>query len=143
MPAADNEKKIDPEGLSTMPSGVGEVHDSNALAYDEVFGDITVGWIGPSVLMMKIRIGLGILAIPASFDELGLIPGIILLCFVGAMTTWTGWVIGVFKLRHREVYGIDDAIQLMFGRIARETFGVIFCVSSAPSVASPGLHGSG
>ncbi|RMJ16815.1 hypothetical protein CDV36_003560 [Fusarium kuroshium] len=131
-----NEKKSDPEGLSTMPSHVGEVHDSNDIVHDAVFGHISedgpdyrnVGWIGSSILMMKIQIGLGVLALPAAFDSVGLIPGVILLCLVGVIVTWTGWVVGTFKLRHPEVYGVDDAMQLMFGRVAREAFGFIFCL---------------
>lgn len=78
--------------------------------------------------MMKSQVGLGILSIPAAFDVLGLIPGIICLCFVAAMTTWSGWVIGDFKLRHAEVYSIDDAGAMMFGRFGREFFGTALCI---------------
>ncbi|WAO95693.1 Aa-trans domain-containing protein [Fusarium falciforme] len=134
--SALNEIKTDPEGLSTMPSQGGDVHDSNEIVHDAVFGEISddgpdyrnVGWIGSSVLMMKIQIGLGVLALPAAFNDVGLIPGVILLSFIGGIVTWTAWVVGVFKLRHREVYGIDDAVQLMFGRVASEAFGFIFCL---------------
>ncbi|KAM0413577.1 hypothetical protein ACHAPT_013644, partial [Fusarium lateritium] len=77
---------------------------------------------------MKIQIGLGVLALPDAFNDVGLIARVILLSFVGGIATWTAWVVGIFKLRHREVYGIDDAVQLMFGRVAREAFGFIFCL---------------
>ncbi|EFZ02428.2 Amino acid transporter, transmembrane [Metarhizium robertsii ARSEF 23] len=112
-------------------------------------------------LMMKTQIGLGVLSIPSVFDTVGLIPGVILLLvigtittwsaymigytawttglipgvilllFVGTVTTWSAYMIGVFKLRHRQVYGIDDAGGLIFGRIGREVFGVAFTLFSS------------
>lgn len=87
-----------------------------------------LGWIGGAGLMTKSSIGLGVLSIPTVFDTLGLIPGIICLIAVGTIITWSGYVVGVFKLRHPEVYGIDDAGYLMFGRWGREVFGAAFCL---------------
>lgn len=78
--------------------------------------------------MMKTQIGLGVLSIPAAFDALGLVPGAICLCAIAVITTWSDYVIGTFKLRHREVYGIDDAGGLMFGRLGKEVFGAVFCL---------------
>lgn len=78
--------------------------------------------------MMKTQIGLGVLSIPVAFDALGLIPGVIVLCLIAAITTWSDYIIGVFKLRHREVYGIDDAGQLMFGKIGKYFLGFTFCL---------------
>jgi amino acid permease len=78
--------------------------------------------------MMKSQIGLGVLSIPTAFDTLGLIPGILCLLAVAVITTWSDYMIGVFKLHHRAVYGIDDAGALMFGRIGREVLGIAFCL---------------
>ncbi|KAJ0337241.1 hypothetical protein COL922a_006964, partial [Colletotrichum nupharicola] len=91
--------------------------------HDAVFGDMSkdgpnyrdVGWYGTSCLMMKTQIGLGVLSFPAVFDTLGLIPGAIVLCTVAGITTWSNYIVGVFKVNHRSVYGVDDAGQLMFG----------------------------
>jgi len=68
--------------------------------------------------MMKTQIGLGVLSIPSVFDVLGMIPGIICLMTIAVITTWSDYMVGVFKLKHRSVYGIDDAGYLMFGRVA-------------------------
>ncbi|KAE8373869.1 transmembrane amino acid transporter protein-domain-containing protein [Aspergillus bertholletiae] len=103
---------------------------------DAVFGEITeegpnyrnVGWLGTSALMMKTQIGLGVLSIPLAFDTLGLIPGVIILCVIAAITTWSDYIVGVFKLRHRQVYGIDDAGALMFGSAGRIILGGAFCL---------------
>ncbi|CAG8031412.1 unnamed protein product [Penicillium olsonii] len=109
---------------------------SEAATQDVVFGEITeggpnyrnVGFPGTVILMMKTQIGLGVLSIPTAFDSLGIVPGVICLCVIAAVTTWSDYVIGAFKLNHREVYGIDDAAGLMFGSIGRGVLSVIFCL---------------
>lgn len=104
---------------------------------DEVFGKIaeeggpnyrSVGWIGTVILMLKTQIGLGVLSIPSVFDTLGLVPGIICLLFIAFLTGWSAWVIGDFKLRHPEVYSIDDVGQLLFGKPGRIIVGIIYCL---------------
>ncbi|WKT53900.1 hypothetical protein QSH57_004484 [Fusarium oxysporum f. sp. vasinfectum] len=130
----DTKDKQDVEGLAVTPSHVGEVVDDPASAHDAVFGVIQedgpnyrdVGWLGTSALMMKTQIGLGVLSIPSAFDVLGMIPGIICLIMIGSTVTWSNYIVGAFKLRHREVYGIDDAAALMFGPIGRHIFAVGF-----------------
>lgn len=77
---------------------------------------------------MKTQIGLGVLSIPLAFDTLGLIPGVIVLCAIATITTWSDYIVGVFKLAHREVYGIDDTGALMFGYPGRVIFGGAFCL---------------
>ena len=91
--------------------------------------------------MMKTQLGLGILSIPSVFDTLGMIPGLICLCVVAAITTWSDYIVGTFKLRHREVYGIDDAGGLMFGKVGREIFGFAFglCKSTVLVVTTSSL----
>lgn len=76
--------------------------------------------------MTKSMIGIGVLSIPIAFDTLGIVPGVIVLCTIAAITTWSDYIVGVFKLRHPEVYGIDDAGFLMFGLPGRILFGGAF-----------------
>ncbi|CAG9983547.1 unnamed protein product [Clonostachys byssicola] len=102
--------------------------------YDPVFGEITedgpnyrnVGWLGTSALMIKAQIGLGVLSIPQAFDVLGIVPGVICLSMVAAITTWSDYIVGVFKLRHPEIYGIDDVGWMIFGRIGKEVLAAGF-----------------
>ncbi|KAI0975085.1 putative amino acid transporter [Xylaria arbuscula] len=104
--------------------------------HDDVFGEIgrggpnyrNVGWIGTVVLMMKSQIGLGVLSIPAAFDVLGLIPGVIILVSIAVITGWSNYMVGVFKILHPGVYSIDDAGGMMFGRAGRWFFTVAFCL---------------
>ncbi|OQE42204.1 hypothetical protein PENCOP_c004G08091 [Penicillium coprophilum] len=122
--------------MTHVPSQPGEILKGDNVTHDAVFGLVTedgpnyrdVSWLGTVALMMKTQIGLGVLSIPSIFDTLGMIPGVILLCIVAAIATWTSYIVGVFKIRHPEVYGIDDAGGLMFGRIGREVFGLGFCL---------------
>ncbi|KAE8381831.1 transmembrane amino acid transporter protein-domain-containing protein [Aspergillus bertholletiae] len=126
----------DPEAILEDPSGVEPVLLGKQGAHDAVFGELTesgpnyrnVGWLGTTALMMKTQIGLGILSMPSIFDTLGIIPGIILLLAVSSVTTWSDWMVGVFKQRHPEVYGIDDVGRLLFGRLGYEVFGAAFCL---------------
>lgn len=84
--------------------------------------------MGSSVLMMKSQIGIGVLSIPVAFDALGIVPGVICLLAIGGITTWSDYIIGVFKLRHPEVYGIDDVGHLLFGKTGRVVLGAAFCL---------------
>jgi amino acid permease len=70
--------------------------------------------------MLKSQIGIGVLSIPSAFDVLGMIPGVICLLFIATVATWSGYIVGPFKLRHPHVYGLDDAGLMIAGPIARE-----------------------
>lgn len=91
--------------------------------------------------MMKTQIGLGVLSIPAVLDALGMVPGVICLIIIGIITTWSDYMVGVFKLRHRSVYSIDDVGDMLFGRVGRIVFGTSFvlCECSLPPNHTRGL----
>ena len=101
---------------------------------DDVFGEISeggpnyrdVGVFGTSVLMMKTQIGLGVLSIPLNFDTLGMIPGVICLLVIGGITTWSDYMVGVFKINHPTVYGIDDVGELIAGKTGRYIMATVF-----------------
>ncbi|GAA5913732.1 hypothetical protein JCM6882_002328 [Rhodosporidiobolus microsporus] len=112
--------------------------------HDDVFGDQgkgainyrSVGWVGTAVILLKSQLGTGILSIPSTFRVLGIIPGLICMLVIAAMTTWTGLVSGRFKLRHPEVYSINDAGTLMFGAAGGEIAGALTWLYQALSVGS-------
>lgn len=78
--------------------------------------------------MMKTQIGLGVLAIPSALDTLGMVPGLICLLAFAMITTWSGYVVGTFKLQHREVYSLDDAGAIMLGLPGRAILAASFCL---------------
>lgn len=86
-----------------------------------------MGFTGTVILMLKTQLGIGVLSIPAAFNVLGMVPGVICLCAVAIITTWTNYVVGTFKIRHPEVYGIDDAGGLIFGKVGRVVLATAFC----------------
>ncbi|RMJ17037.1 hypothetical protein CDV36_003292 [Fusarium kuroshium] len=45
---------------------------------------------------------------------------------VADITTWSDYIVGVFKLRHPEIYGIDDVGAMLFGRVGREILAAGF-----------------
>lgn len=139
------------EATIDAPSHLGEVLPVKESHFDPVFGETNdigpnyrnvrvqlypfhyhisnwyqLGWVGTIVLMVKAQVGLGVLSVPAVFDSVGMIPGVLLICAVAGIATWTSYMVGMFKLNHREVYGIDDAGGLMFGKIGREVFAAAF-----------------
>jgi hypothetical protein len=69
----------------------------------------------------------GMLSLPSSLAVVGLIPGIILIVFLGAFGLFTAWILIQFKLRHPEVHNMGDAGFLLGGPPLREllSFGTI------------------
>ena len=85
-----------------------------------------VSTLGAAVLIAKSQMGLGILGIPQTFQSLGFVPGLISLVALCALSTWTGFIVGKFRLRHPSVYSIGDAAEMMFGTMGREIMGGAF-----------------
>ncbi|KAJ5817469.1 transmembrane amino acid transporter [Penicillium robsamsonii] len=129
----DNMKTKDPESSDRPPSPPASFRDATT---DAVFGDITengpnyrgLGWFATTILMTKTMIGLGVLSIPAAFDVLGIIPGVLCLLAVATITIWSMFVVGSFKLNHPEVYAIDDVGYKLFGVTGRVLFGTTFWI---------------
>ncbi|CAG8948562.1 unnamed protein product [Penicillium salamii] len=84
--------------------------------------------------MTKTMIGLGVLSIPAAFDVLGIIPGVLCLLAIATITIWSMFVVGTFKLNHPEVYAIDDVGHKLFGVTGRAIFGATFCICENPYI---------
>lgn len=137
-----------PEDILSAESQAGELSFSEPIQDDAVFGEIREGdtnyrnvrslvmcvkarstdmskvsCIGTVALMLKVQIGLGVLTIPSCFDILGIVPGIIVLLAIAVTTTWSNWMVGVFKIRHRDVYGIGDVGKMLLGCVGYELFG--------------------
>lgn len=91
--------------------------------------------------MLKSMIGLGVLSIPSTFDSLGIIPGVICLCTIAVITTWSDYMVGAFKISHPSVYNIDDVGRLIFGRIGREVMYGAFVLCQCHLSCFIWLHG--
>jgi hypothetical protein len=111
------EKNDKTERNSTSPdarelSG-GDYHDEQSIGQElpgDVFGredehDIkykTLSWPIVAVLMITEIISNGMLSLPSSLAAVGVVPGVIVIFFLGAFATYTAWALIQFKLRHPE-----------------------------------------
>lgn len=69
----------------------------------------------------------GMLSLPYALAVVGLVPGVIIIAFLGIWATYTSWLLVNFKLRHPEVHTMGDAGMIVFGPLGREilAFGTI------------------
>ncbi|USP76598.1 hypothetical protein yc1106_03872 [Curvularia clavata] len=99
---------------------------------DDVFGNEegaevqykTCKWWNVGILMLAENVSLGVLALPQALAILGIIPGMLCICLLGIIATYTGYLIGEFKLVHPSVQSYADCGQLMSGRVAYEAIAV-------------------
>jgi amino acid permease len=76
------------------------------------------------ILMLAENVSLGVLALPQALAILGLVPGILCIISLGIIATYTGWIIGEFKLAHPGVHTFADCGELLAGPIGREVMAV-------------------
>ncbi|KAJ5462170.1 hypothetical protein N7530_010375 [Penicillium desertorum] len=74
-------------------------------------------------VMIAQNISLGILSLPSAVATLGIAPAIIILLGLSAISWYTAFVIGQFKLRYPQIHSMADAGELLMGRIGRELLG--------------------
>ncbi|KAJ5579830.1 uncharacterized protein N7459_005815 [Penicillium hispanicum] len=75
-------------------------------------------------VMIAENVSVGILSLPSAVATLGMVPAAIMIIFISALSWYTGYVIGQFKLRHPEIHSMGDAGELLMGRFGRELLGL-------------------
>ena len=88
------------------------------------------------MIMLAHTISLGILALPSVLAAIGFIPGLLLIFLLGLLATWTGDLIGKFKLAYPAVQHMADAGEVMWGPWGREVLGaaqILFLIFSMAS----------
>lgn len=91
----------------------------------------TLAWPMVAVLMIAEIVSNGMLSLPSSLAVVGIVPGIVLIVFLGIFATYTSWLLVLFKMQHPEVHTMGDAGYILFGPIGREVlaFGtVVFAI---------------
>ncbi|KAK8045829.1 hypothetical protein PG996_013893 [Apiospora saccharicola] len=86
----------------------GEIHPTGPATVNDVFGseeghDIkykTLHWPMVAVLMITEIVSNGMLSLPSSLAAVGIVPGIVVIMFLGCFATYTAWALIQFKLRH-------------------------------------------
>ncbi|KAF2641611.1 amino acid transporter [Massarina eburnea CBS 473.64] len=144
VPAASSERSYRPSQENQIPNGSledvekqtrstsddGEQRDSRVIKEDP-FGDEenaevkyrTLRWWQAAFIMIAETISLGILSLPSALAAVGMVPGIIMLLGLGAIATYTGYVLGQFKLAYPHVHNIADAGEILLGPVGREIGG--------------------
>ncbi|KAM0542877.1 hypothetical protein ACHAPJ_012600 [Fusarium lateritium] len=89
----------------------------------EVKYKVLTWWQG-GFLMVAETVSLGILSLPKAIASLGLVPGIIILIGMGAIATYTGYIIGQYKIKHPHITSMADAGGVLLGPIGQEIVGV-------------------
>ncbi|KAI1477595.1 transmembrane amino acid transporter protein-domain-containing protein [Daldinia eschscholtzii] len=120
-----------------LPNDVFGQEDDHEIKYK------TLSWPLTAVLMITEIISNGMLSLPSSLDAVGIVPGVIVIAFLGAFATFTAWLLIQFKLRHPEVHNMGDTGNILFGPVGREILSagtVIFAVCAAGSQILAGQH---
>ncbi|KAF7712973.1 Uncharacterized protein PECH_002486 [Penicillium ucsense] len=83
----------------------------------------TLTWWQCGMIMIAETISLGILSLPQTVATIGMIGAVILIVGLGALATYTGYVIGQFKLRYPHVHSMADAGEVLFAPLGIPRFG--------------------
>lgn len=80
--------------------------------------------------MIAETISLGVLALPQAIAILGIVPGLLLIFLLGLIATYTGYLIGQFKLAYPGMQSFADCGELIAGPIGREVmaFGQVLII---------------
>ncbi|KAJ5989876.1 hypothetical protein N7499_010405 [Penicillium canescens] len=84
----------------------------------------TMKWWHCGMLMIAENVSVGILSLPSAVATLGMVPAAIMILFISALSWYTGYAIGQFKLRHPAIHSMGDAGELLMGRFGRELLGI-------------------
>lgn len=95
------------------------------------------------MIMIAETISLGILSLPSVLAEIGMIGGAILIVSLGIVATYSGYVIGQFKVAHPWVHNMADAFYVLCrplgplaGAVGREIGGAAQTIFLIFSMAS-------
>ncbi|RMZ66027.1 Amino acid transporter transmembrane [Pyrenophora seminiperda CCB06] len=135
MPAETEKATIVGEGpLSQQTTSSTDIEDQVIPIESDAFGNEegaeiqykTCKWwqVNTGILMLAENVSLGVLALPQALAILGLVPGILCICLLGVIATYTGYLIGEFKLAHPSVQSYADCGTLISGPILHEVLAV-------------------
>ncbi|MCJ1332875.1 hypothetical protein MMC10_009569 [Thelotrema lepadinum] len=116
-----------------------QYRDDGDVFGDEANADIhykTLSWQFVSMMMIAEIVSNGMLSLPSSLAVVGVVPGVIIIIFLGVFATFTSYLLIQFKVRHPEVHSMGDAGYIIAGPIGREVLAggtVIFAICGTGS----------
>lgn len=114
----------DNSGSEPSGQGAGDVfgqEDKHDIKYK------SLSWPLVAVLMIAEIVSNGMLSLPSSVAVVGMVPGLMMIVFLGVFATYTSWLLVAFKLGHPQVHTMGDAGYIMFGRLGREIMAFGTC----------------
>ncbi|CAG7925021.1 unnamed protein product [Penicillium olsonii] len=123
----DPERRLPPYDVEFNDSDPQNAGEAKKSASNDPFGseDVaevkyrTMTWWQCGMLMIAENVSLGILSIPSTMAVLGMVPAAILIVFLSAISWYTGYIIGQFKVRYPHVHSMGDAGEIIFGPAGR------------------------
>ncbi|KAI5359835.1 putative amino acid transporter, transmembrane domain-containing protein [Septoria linicola] len=126
--------------LSTVNSNTGSTENSGSgmekpehgseLGHGEVVpASIThkkVNWIQATLILIAETVSLGILSLPASVADMGLVVGALVIMIFGLCTLATGFMLYYFRMRYPHVQGFGQAGYVLAGRPGQWIAEVLF-----------------
>ncbi|OLN81857.1 N amino acid transport system protein 7 [Colletotrichum chlorophyti] len=111
-----------PFSSSSQIAGVEEKNEG------EVINFKTLHWLQGGIVLVAETVSLGILSLPSVLATVGLVPGVILICVVSALATYSGLLLADFRKQYPFVQNFGDAVELVgrpigLGGVFREVFG--------------------
>ncbi|KAK1979558.1 transmembrane amino acid transporter [Colletotrichum cereale] len=111
-----------PPAFASDASGVVEGEEGELINFK------TLHWLQGGILLVAETVSLGILSLPSVLATVGLVPGIILICVISALATYSGLLLAEFRKQYPFVQNFGDAVELIgrpigLGRVFREVFG--------------------
>ncbi|KAJ7211091.1 transmembrane amino acid transporter protein-domain-containing protein [Mycena rebaudengoi] len=134
-----NEKKLEeqPAEVSSLPpsdpKGESDVFEERP---DDDFHYKTLSWQFVSLLMIAEIVSNGSLSLPSALAVVGIVPGVILIVFLGVFALYTAKLLIDFKINHPSVHNMGDAGYIMGGPILREILSagtIIFAIAATGS----------
>ncbi|KAF4875322.1 N amino acid transport system protein [Colletotrichum siamense] len=69
------------------------------------------------IVLIHTEVGIGILALPSVLQRIGLIPGLIAIMGIGALSTYTAYVLLLYWKKYRHIDNLPDALQVLGGKV--------------------------
>lgn len=86
----------------------------------------TMGRWRACVILITIEVGIGVLSLPSALQTLGLIPGIIAILGLGALTTYCGYILVQFYRQYPVITNLVDCARYVGGKPFEYFLGVAF-----------------
>ncbi|GJC84860.1 N amino acid transport system protein [Colletotrichum liriopes] len=111
-----------PPAFSSHASGVVEKEEGELINFK------TLHWLQGGIVLVAETVSLGILSLPSVLATVGLVPGVILICVISALATYSGLLLAEFRKQYPFVQHFGDAVELIgrpigMGAVFREVFG--------------------